>query len=149
MNQDNDLITLQDLLGDIFQPNNDGVDGLLEKYILLLREENKKQKESSEIAKLILQEILNNIWSKVKPMKRWRKSNPECWVVNVAKRRRADGLPYKSRSKERPAKVPKVINCSECKYKCSETLMRTLERKYVDITGSLISSVGKISFFPI
>lgn len=36
MNQDNDLITLQDLLGDVFQPNNDKVDGLLEKYIILL-----------------------------------------------------------------------------------------------------------------
>lgn len=120
MNQDDDLITFQDLLGEDLQPNNDGVDGLLEKNIHLLREENKKQKESSEIANSILQEILNNMWKQIKPMKRWRKSNPECWAVNVAKRRRADGLAYKSRSKERPAKVPKDINCSECKYKCSD-----------------------------
>lgn len=121
MNQDKeDLITLQDLLGEDLQPNNDGVDCLLEKNIQLLREENKKQKESSEIANSALQEILNNMWKKVKPMKRWRKSNPESWAVNVAKRRRADGLPYKSRSNERPAKIPKDINCSECKYKCSD-----------------------------
>lgn len=130
------------------QPDNEGTDGLLEQDIQLLQEENKtlnetaeiansileevfnemwkevkpmeKQQKSAEIVDSILNEILNKVWKQVKPMKRWRKSNPECWTVNVAKRKRADGLPYKSRSKDRPAKVPQNINCSKCKFKCSD-----------------------------
>lgn len=91
MNQDKeDLITLQDLLGEDLQPNNDGVDCLLEKNIQLLREENKKQKESSEIANSALQEILNNMWKKVKPIyKMWRKSNPESWAVKCSKKKKS------------------------------------------------------------
>lgn len=91
MNQDKeDLITLQDLLGEDLQPNNDEVDCLLEKNIQLLREENKKQKESSEIANSALQEILNNMWKKVKPIyKMWRKSNPESWAVKCSKKKKS------------------------------------------------------------
>ncbi|KAL4713228.1 hypothetical protein ACJJTC_013158 [Scirpophaga incertulas] len=138
----------EEILEGFLQLNNERVDGLLEQDIRLLREENRKQndsaiiaisileeilnkigkevkpmgkqKKSAEIVNSILEEILNKMWKQFKPMKRWRQSNPECWAINVAKRRRADGLPYKSRSKDRPAKVPQTINCSKCKFKCSD-----------------------------
>lgn len=49
----------------------------------------------------------------------WMKPEPENWKVNIAKKRRFEGLPYSTRKKERSAKIPKEINCEKCFYKCS------------------------------
>jgi hypothetical protein len=86
--------------------------------------DNKKE-ESSLIVQGILNDIFNRAWKMANPLKRWRKANPETWAYNIAKKRRADGLTYKIKSKDRPAKIPKYIDCSNCKYKCTEVFSIT------------------------
>lgn len=89
MDQDEDLITLQDLLEDnlqpvdeevpkdfmedYVQPNNDGMDGLSEQEneIETLREENRKQKKTATFANSILEIILKKMWKQIKPIKKF------------------------------------------------------------------------------
>lgn len=67
----------------------------------------------------IWDDILKKVFESKRSRKRWTKQQPENWKVNVAKKRRADGLPYVMGKKERDAKVPKQINCENCKFKCN------------------------------
>lgn len=78
------------------------------------------ENESMEIVEVLVDEILTKVWNTVKQLKRWRKGNPENWAINIAKKRRAEGLPYKLKHKSRPAKKPKQVNCLSCKFKCTE-----------------------------
>lgn len=50
--------------------------------------------------------------------KRWKRGNPELWKKNLAKKRRSVCKPYTTLKKERPAKLPKVVDCSSCRFKC-------------------------------
>lgn len=54
-----------------------------------------------------------------KVLTRRKKNYPQAWKVNVAKCRRAKCLPYSTKKKDHPAKAPKHIDCSECKFKCT------------------------------
>ncbi|KAJ8940472.1 hypothetical protein NQ314_010719 [Rhamnusium bicolor] len=55
-----------------------------------------------------------------KKKSRWRKSNPITWEKNIIKKKRSLGEPYESGGKKRPAKMPKEIDCTSCKYKCNQ-----------------------------
>lgn len=51
---------------------------------------------------------------------RWRTARPDKWKINVNKRKRKSGLPYKSKKgKEMAAKSPKPVHCDNCIYKCN------------------------------
>jgi hypothetical protein len=82
--------------------------------------EHKTPNESQEVVVLILDEILNKVWLCVKPLKRRREAKPEEWKKNISKIRKAEGLPYTSKGKLQPAKIPKNVNCENCKFKCSD-----------------------------
>ncbi|XP_063391873.1 uncharacterized protein LOC134677368 [Cydia fagiglandana] len=56
-----------------------------------------------------------------KSLTRKRKSNPNVnRTINKAKR--ANCLPYKNNTKDCPAKAPKYIDCSRCKFKCTDNI---------------------------
>ena len=56
-------------------------------------------------------------------LKRKRKCTPEIWKRNVRKRNRDAGLEYVSqKGKNISARQVKAVNCSKCRYKCSEKL---------------------------
>jgi hypothetical protein len=44
-------------------------------------------------------------------------ANPEKWKKNVNKRRKMEGLPYETKKGIQNPKVPKPIDCSNCKYR--------------------------------
>ena len=72
---------------------------------------------------------------KRKDLKRKRKQNQDLWKRNVRKRNRQAGLPYISqRGKEVPERKMKSIDCSRCRFKCSENISeeerQTIFRKY-------------------
>lgn len=50
---------------------------------------------------------------------RWKKRRTDNWKVNIIKQKRAAGLPSKNKTKECPAKKPKPIDCSKCRFDCS------------------------------
>ena len=77
------------------------------------------RQESREVATNILMEILGRAWKTIKPRSRWRQPEPSSWKRNIAKKRRADGLPYVTAKKNRQAKIPKVIDCSRCRFRCT------------------------------
>lgn len=59
----------------------------------------------------------------VKKVTRWKKPNSEQWKINTNKAKRRSGFPYKSKTKkDMPAKAPKLVDCSTCFYKCSNTI---------------------------
>lgn len=125
------LITLADLLGDNEQENTFGE----------VSSNNHDRREVNDVVRELLSELLSKVWKCVKPLKRWRKANPNNWAENIAKRRRAEGLPYRIRSRERAAKIPKSVDCSKCQFKCtelfSETIRNDICRYYwnLDFTG--------------
>lgn len=90
--------------------------------------------DSSIIATLVLMEIFDQACKRSKQIKRWKKSNPASWKVNIAKKRRAEGSIYLIKNKVRPAKIPKPIDCTKCKYECTnkinEEARRFICRKY-------------------
>lgn len=51
---------------------------------------------------------------------RWKRSNPNTWKKNIAKKRRSDGLSYQNKQKLQPAKQPKPVNCEKCRFKCNK-----------------------------
>lgn len=60
------------------------------------------------------------------------KPEPENWKVNIAKKKRYEGLPYSTRKKERSAKIPKdnVISPEEKNHFCHHYLsLRYTEQK--------------------
>ncbi|KAL4703070.1 hypothetical protein ACJJTC_008656 [Scirpophaga incertulas] len=103
-----ELITLDDLLG-----NKENV-----------IPQGEIHSEATAVVDNLLTELLKKTWLLINPKKRWRKSDPSSWARNVAKKRRADGLPYVTKSKVRPAKVPKDIDCSKCQFKCTDVFVQ-------------------------
>ncbi|CAG9787649.1 unnamed protein product [Diatraea saccharalis] len=69
---------------------------------------------------LISDKILDGVWSRVKPLKRRKQAKPSEWKINIARKRKIDGLPYVTQGIKHPAKVPKPIKCDKCQYKCTE-----------------------------
>ncbi|KAL1510066.1 hypothetical protein ABEB36_004721 [Hypothenemus hampei] len=51
--------------------------------------------------------------------KRWKRACPDNWKCNVAKRKRSEGYPYISKRGSMPPKIPKKVDCSKCRFKCS------------------------------
>lgn len=84
---------------------------------------------STTVVTLIMESILDRVMRKVTKPKRWRKSNPSEWKLNIAKRRRAEGSTYITKNKIRAAKVPQHINCSICKYKYTEKFTENYRNK--------------------
>ncbi|XP_063636108.1 uncharacterized protein LOC134806715 [Cydia splendana] len=68
----------------------------------------------------IVDNILDRVWSRVKPLKRRKQAKPSEWKINIAKKRKMEGLPYVTQGIKRPAKVPKPIECDKCQFKCTE-----------------------------
>ncbi|XP_063630745.1 uncharacterized protein LOC134802081 [Cydia splendana] len=63
-----------------------------------------------------------------KTLTRKRKSNPNVnRTVNKAKR--AKCLPYKNNTKDCPAKAPKYIDCSRCKFKCTDNIPEEIRNR--------------------
>lgn len=99
----------------------------------LMETSNQQQspnENSTEVVNIILAEILNQVWINVKPRRRRRKLDMRNWSRNVAKQRRSEGASYITTNKLRPAKLPKPIDCSRCKFKCNEHLSED-ERNYI------------------
>ncbi|CAG5055886.1 unnamed protein product [Parnassius apollo] len=63
--------------------------------------------------------LLKGVFDATRKRKRWMKPEPENWKVNIAKKRRSEGLTYSTRKKDRRAKTPKEVDCEKCFYKCS------------------------------
>lgn len=82
--------------------------------------QNNQPENSYDIASSIVSNIFDLVWKRVKPLSRWRNANPSSWKRNVVKKRCAEGLPYETKNRIRPPKVPKLIDCSSCQYKCTE-----------------------------
>ncbi|KAJ8912367.1 hypothetical protein NQ315_014734 [Exocentrus adspersus] len=59
----------------------------------------------------LLDKVLDDVWRKVHKPKRWKKSNPSEWKVNIAKKRRAEGNTYTIKNKLRAAKMPRSVDC--------------------------------------
>ncbi|CAH0717701.1 unnamed protein product, partial [Brenthis ino] len=122
----NGLVTLQDLLGN---KENESVQYFdiqeIQNNIEIIEQNKVQYHESMVVVEEILTELFKKSWLLIEPSKRWRKSNPNNWARNVAKKRRADGLPYQIKAKSRPAKVPKNIDCSSCQYKCRDAFDMT------------------------
>ncbi|CAG5002423.1 unnamed protein product [Parnassius apollo] len=95
-----------------------------------------QHREITAIIEDILDEVFKKAWLLIEPLKRWRKSDPSSWARNVVKKRRADGLPYKSKANIIPAKVPKEIDCSKCQFKCTDVFDTTDEISFVDSFGT-------------
>ncbi|CAG9793523.1 unnamed protein product [Diatraea saccharalis] len=116
-----DLVTLDDLLG---RRDNETREQFeveeLQNIIEAVQEGEKQNSEATAVVEDFLTDLLKKTWLLLKPTKRWRKSDPSCWARNVAKKRRADGLSYRTKSKVRPAKVPKDIDCCKCQFKCTD-----------------------------
>lgn len=89
---------------------------------------------SHQVAELIMLELVQRCWKVIKPRSRWRLSDPTNWKINIAKKRRAEGLTYMTAKKIRVPKVPKLVDCSKCQYKCkdniSESERETICRQY-------------------
>ncbi|KAJ2950557.1 hypothetical protein O0L34_g8802 [Tuta absoluta] len=75
--------------------------------------------ESQSVVSWIIETILLRVAKRTRVLKRWRKPNPGEWSRNIAKKRRAEGLPYVTNKKLRNAKLPKNVDCSNCSYKCN------------------------------
>lgn len=151
-----DLVTLEDLIGpvssiyneenfgiDMLEPDNDLSDAsVIATQILMNIFQNSwiviankpPQKDSFIAATIAINEIFVRAWKIIKPKSRWRMAEPTTWKRNIEKKRRADGLPYITAKKYRPAKVPKAVDCSKCRFKCtvnfSETDRERCCRKY-------------------
>lgn len=69
---------------------------------------------------LLLESVLQNVWLSVKPTKRRKVAMPSEWNKNINRKRKLDGLPYSTKGKMQPAKVPKPTKCGTCKFKCVE-----------------------------
>ncbi|CAG9782675.1 unnamed protein product [Diatraea saccharalis] len=95
-----DLVTLDDLLGrrDNETREQFGVEEL-QNIIEAVQEGEKQNSEATAVVEDFLTDLLKKTWLLIKPTKRWRKSDPSCWARNVAKKRRADGLSYRTKSK--------------------------------------------------
>ncbi|XP_061720734.1 uncharacterized protein LOC133527649 [Cydia pomonella] len=105
---DGDLITLQDLLGatandSIYSFTISPQPGICHQY------EDINNDTASEIATLILSNVLELVWAEVKTLSRWRAADPSNWKKNVAKKRRAEGLSYTTNNHIRAPKVPKTV----------------------------------------
>ena len=89
---------------------------------------------------------------------RWKKCEPGQWKRNIQKENRDQCLPYENRKGvARPAKILKVIDCSACKFKCTEKItneeriwiseiywgLKSFERKKDFILRNVESSVPK------
>ncbi|XP_047991824.1 uncharacterized protein LOC125230640 [Leguminivora glycinivorella] len=62
----------------------------------------------------------DRVRSRVKPLKRRKPAKPSEWKVNIAKKRKMEGLPYVAQGIKRPAKLPRPIECDKCQFKCTE-----------------------------
>ncbi|CAH1102952.1 unnamed protein product [Psylliodes chrysocephalus] len=76
--------------------------------------------EVQKMVSVILNNVLDDVWNKVKKVTRKRKLQPDNWKKNIAKQRRSDGSNYITKKTLRSAKIPKPTNCGRCKYKCNE-----------------------------
>ncbi|CAK1588598.1 unnamed protein product [Parnassius mnemosyne] len=110
--------------------------------------------ESRQIAELVMFDIFEHSWKILKPQSRWRQLDPASWKVNVAKKRRAEGLSYVTGKKVRNPKVPTIVDCSKCKYQCSnnftESVRQTLCRLYwsLDFVGRKAFLLKHVSVMP-
>lgn len=77
-------------------------------------------KTSDHIVSVILVDLIDLVWSRVKPLTRWRTPNPSVWKKNIAKKRRAEGAVYITNKRLRAAKIPKPVDCSKCAFKCQD-----------------------------
>ncbi|CAH0723007.1 unnamed protein product, partial [Brenthis ino] len=112
----NGLVTLKDLLGN---KENESVQYFdiqeIQNNIKIIEQNKVQYHESMVVVEEILTELFKKSWLLIEPSKRWRKSNPNNWARNVAKKRRADGLPYQIKAKSRPAKKRNDLNCFDAK----------------------------------
>ncbi|XP_047986390.1 uncharacterized protein LOC125226450 isoform X2 [Leguminivora glycinivorella] len=86
----------------------------------IIPESSDVRSEVEDTVYLVLENILDRVWSRVKPLKRRKQAKPSEWKVNIAKKRKMEGLPYVTQGIKRPAKVPKPIECDKCQFKCTE-----------------------------
>lgn len=61
---------------------------------------------------------------------RWKRSHPENWKKSITKKRRSAGKAYFGRNVKKSPKIPRVINCQNCKFKCSANFSEP-ERKLI------------------
>ncbi|KAI5646050.1 hypothetical protein NE865_01943 [Phthorimaea operculella] len=85
--------------------------------------------ESESIACWILEKILSKVSKATRVLRRWRKPTPGAWSRNIAKKRRAEGLPYVTAKQLRPAKVPKPTDCSKCRFDCNTSFCEEARAK--------------------
>jgi len=67
---------------------------------------------------------IHNLESLTSKRSRWSQSQPNLWKINLNKKIRSSCHEYTSRikkdDKKMNAKIPKVVDCSKCKFKCQE-----------------------------
>lgn len=136
LSNDDNLIALQDLLGSkpsesIPFVTTSPQPGTSHQY----KEVNNDS--ASEIAILILADVLDLVWDQLKTVSRWRSANPDNWKKNVAKKRRAEGLSYTTNNQKRAPKVRKTINCAKCTFKCTDTFTEQVRAKICRIYWNL------------
>ncbi|XP_069356033.1 uncharacterized protein [Maniola hyperantus] len=136
--EDSELIQLDELLNpDRCLNKKENIKEMRSKAIALLFGKPKqlpKNNESQCVAQTITEDIFKLTWKVIQPRSRWSRQDPATWKKNLAKRRRAEGLPYVTKMKYREPKLPKPINCSKCKFDCNshvtENIRKELCRKY-------------------
>ncbi|CAG4954417.1 unnamed protein product [Parnassius apollo] len=102
----NNLVTLEDLLGNKENFNAEKFDvEHIQNNIEVFDQGYEQHREITAIIEDILDEVFKKAWLLIEPLKRWRKSDPSSWARNVVKKRRADGLLYKSKANIKPAKT--------------------------------------------
>ncbi|CAH1109438.1 unnamed protein product [Psylliodes chrysocephalus] len=73
-----------------------------------------------ETVMILLDEVLDAVWHRVRKKNRWSKSTPTEWKKNIVKKRRSTGLTYVTNKRLRREKMPQIVDCGNCKFKCSE-----------------------------
>lgn len=82
-----------------------------------------------------------------KKLYRKRKATPDEWKKNIRKKLRMSGKEYVSqRGKPVHQKVVKSVDCSKCKFKCSQKITEENRQKIFDLFWSLESYERKKDF---
>lgn len=114
-----------DLLGSDNSDEDPDVDYVVTNNVLDIhgmhpRPVNAHSDNAVETVTILLDDVLDAVWKKVRKKNRWSESNPSEWKKNIVKKRRSTGLPYVTNKKLRSEKAPQIVNCGNCKFKCTE-----------------------------
>lgn len=91
---------------------------------------------SSKVAAInAVDEIFDRAWKIIKPRNRWRQPEPSSWKVNVAKKRRADGLTYETNKNTEKQKIQSPSIAQNVNINAQNILLRRIECYCVETIG--------------